>query len=231
MITALVLLAQTATATPAPAPAPSPCPAVLIAVERDGTRHVLRAPREDLGKQVRLFLTDGTTVRIDKTSLDEKESKRATDSASGCPLDVNEIVSVPGKTADQLYSSVLAWVPAAFKNTKAVTELADRASGRIVLKGTAEWSRTGFGAGHGYLSFTITVEVKDSRYRYSIGSFTSEGSPFGYGPVTDTENYSGPMIGYGDQKNWDAIQHVARDTSGSLAASLKAAMAKPPEEW
>lgn len=220
MLLAIALLAQVATATPAP----PPCPPVYIVVLRDETRYVLTAPPEDLGKQVRLSISDGTTIRMDKSQLDEKESKRATANASGCPLEVHEVVQAPGRTADQLYSSALAWVPVAFKSTKGVTQLADRAAGMIVLKGKEEWSVNGWQPARGYVDYTLTIEAKDGRYRYSVGHFDCD-----YGPVTDSATYSGPK--FGNQKSRDAIQKLARDTSASLAASLKAAMAKPAEEW
>lgn len=223
--------------------APPPCPPAYIAVERDGTQHVLTAPMEDLNTQVRLSLPDGTTILMDKSTLDEKESKRATVAASACPIAVQEVVQAEGKTAAELYSAALAWVPTAFKSAKAVIELQDKDAGRVVLKGSVPWSRTPAlmpWSFVGNVNFTVTVEVKDGRYRYSIDSFnavfgtsakTNQPSDSTYGPITDAPKWEGKMVSLGDQKNWAEHQKLARDTAASLAASLKAAIAKPPENW
>lgn len=221
LLPVILILAQAGAATP------PPCPPVYIAVERDGTQHVLTGPMSDAFEQVRLYLPDGTSILMDKERLDVEASQRAINSASGCPVGINEVVQVPGKTADQLYSAALAWVPVTFKSTKGVTELADRASGMIVLKGREEWSlrKWGFPA-TGHVSYKVTIEMKKGRYRYAIDSFSDSD----YGAVTDSP--TPPALQYEPgPKIWSAMQQVARETTGLLSASLKLAMEKQSDNW
>ncbi len=169
------------------------------------------------------------------------QAAMATPVPTPAPIAATEVVQAEGKTADELYSAALAWVPAAFKSAKAVTELADKASGRLVLKGSVPWSRTPAlmpWSFVGDVQFTVTIETKDGRYRYTIDSFQAS---FGntehpnqrntYGPITEAPAYAGPTITIGDKKNWQEHQKLARETAASLAESLKAAIAKPPENW
>ena len=77
-----------------------------------------------------------------------------------------EVVQVEGATAAQLYGRAKLWAAKAFSSAKDVVQLDDSSGGRLVLKGSDEET---FGLGdHVWFHFTLTVEVKDGRYRWTI---------------------------------------------------------------
>jgi len=161
----------------------------------------------------------------------------ATPAPEPAPIAVSEVVQAPGKTADQLYSAALSWFPAAFKSGKAVLEVQDKAAGKLIGKASESWEAPALLARtplSGAISYTVTVEVKDGRYRYIIGPFVHEPkTPPGYGTVTGTADApsSGVASAGSDKKNWADLQRRAKEISTALAESLKAAMSKPAEEW
>jgi hypothetical protein len=83
----------------------------------------------------------------------------------------SEVKEVPGKSADQLYSSALEWFAITFKSANDVIQLTDPVQKRIVGKGYKEV--------HTFVKnldvvlnmyFTLNVQFKDSRYKYELNS-------------------------------------------------------------
>ena len=77
-----------------------------------------------------------------------------------------EIVDVPGKMADDLFVKSNSWMVDNFKNANSVVQFSDKAAGVIKGKYIAPNIQDGM-----YLydiQSTITIEVKDERYRISM---------------------------------------------------------------
>lgn len=83
----------------------------------------------------------------------------------------SEVKEVPGKNADQLYSSALEWFAITFKSANDVIQLMDPVQKRIVGKGYKEV--------HNIVRnqdvvlnmyFTLNVQFKDGRYKYELNS-------------------------------------------------------------
>lgn len=77
-----------------------------------------------------------------------------------------EVVSVDGVPAADLYSRAKLWAARAFKSAKDVIQLDDPASGRLVLRGMH--SEPYMGAHEVWYRFTLAVEVKEGRYRWTL---------------------------------------------------------------
>jgi hypothetical protein len=154
-----------------------------------------------------------------------------------------EVVTADGLTKDQLYSTALAWFGETFRSAKNVIEVQDREAGRIIAKPLFPYEPTIFMAVariRGVVRYSVTVEVKDGRYRYTIDGFVHEGSrgengwsPLSFGLLT-TEKECPVSFGWGDgpsssgkQETWEHLKSSAKNESDKLIASLKSRMAQP----
>lgn len=77
----------------------------------------------------------------------------------------SEVVDVPGKNSDQLYSSAREWFADSFNSANDVLQMDDPVAGKLIGKGTFELTI-------GYIiwrpNFTIKIFVKDGKYKYEI---------------------------------------------------------------
>lgn len=88
----------------------------------------------------------------------------------------SEVVQVEGKTADQLYASAKEWIAKTFVSANDVIQMDDVTAGKLIGKGYAEVANSYTTAGMmkltmfitWKLNFTITIAVKDGRYKCDI---------------------------------------------------------------
>ncbi len=83
------------------------------------------------------------------------------------------IVEVPDATEDQLFFKANEWFAIFFKSSKDVIQLSEKESGKIIGKGlTSVYFKTfGMTKDMGYVSFTIDIDIKEGKYRYTIRDF------------------------------------------------------------
>jgi hypothetical protein len=176
----------------------------------------------------------------------ETSSQQSLQSVEAKPIEYIEVVSVDGLTKDQLYSAALAWFGETFKSAKNVLDVQDREAGRIVGKPLYQYEPTVFiGSARirGVVSYSVTLEVKDGRYRYIIGNFVHEGTPGPGGAAasfrlltTDLKcpySIDGPTSS-GTQETWDHLKLLAKYEANQLIVSLKSHMkqsAAKSEDW
>jgi len=89
----------------------------------------------------------------------------------------SEIITVDGKTAQQLYTSAREWFAKTFVSANDVIQMEDPTSGKIIGKGSSHISES-YIAGKGvgsffttidwYPNYTLKIEVKDGRYKYEL---------------------------------------------------------------
>lgn len=85
----------------------------------------------------------------------------------------SEVVEVPGKNADQLYSSAREWFAETFNSANNVLQMDDPVAGKLIGKGSTTVVET-LGSGLAVIhpiyniDFTIKVFVKDGKYKASI---------------------------------------------------------------
>ena len=84
-----------------------------------------------------------------------------------------EVVQVEGVSAAELRSRARAWIANTFRSAKDVVQLDDAEAGRIIVKGLlgATWNISKRLARTDYFRHTLTIEIKDGRYRYTLDSF------------------------------------------------------------
>jgi hypothetical protein len=154
------------------------------------------------------------------------------------PIEYIEVVQADGLKKDQLYSAALAWFSETFRSAKKVFDVQDREAGRIVGKPLFQYESTVFiGSARirGVVRYSVTVEVKDGRYRYNIGNFIHEGTPGPYGgpasfgllttAIKCPRSIDGPTSS-GAQETWEDLLLHARIEADHLIRSLKSHMEK-----
>ena len=80
-----------------------------------------------------------------------------------------EVVQVPDKNADQLYSSAREWFVETFKSAKDVLQMDDPVAGKLIGKGySAVPIQSGGITVDTKMKYTIKIFVKEGRYKYEI---------------------------------------------------------------
>lgn len=84
-----------------------------------------------------------------------------------------EIVSVPDATATQLYGKAKLFFANAFNSSKSVIQSDDADNTTIIGKGTVV-NKEDQGYGGIYYNFTLQIQTKDGKYRYTISDMNLE---------------------------------------------------------
>jgi hypothetical protein len=142
------------------------------------------------------------------------------------------VVKVDGVSKDDLYTRSREWFAKTFVSAQDVLQMDDRQSGKIIGKGSSYGFYTVLMTPVTYyLKYTVSVTVKDGRYRYEISSFSMD--------AVSTSSVTGgsfPVEGY--LSAYEAkrgalykvskrlIPHVSK-TGTSLAESLQEALRQP----
>ncbi|HZK94376.1 MAG TPA: DUF4468 domain-containing protein [Prolixibacteraceae bacterium] len=92
----------------------------------------------------------------------------------------SEVVEVPGKSVDQLYSSAREWFALTFKSATDVLKMDDPIAGKLIGKGSSHISESYVTDGlikvpiklDWYPSYTISIAIKDGRYKCIIAEIT-----------------------------------------------------------
>jgi len=145
-------------------------------------------------------------------------------------------VTVDGASRDQLYDAALAWFTHTFRSSKDVIQVQNRESGTLIGKSLFEYDPVVFiasGRISGVVRYTLTIEVKDGRYRYTVDSFEHEGSPVGSsGPLsfglltTDAQCPStGSITRSSQEKTWVDLKRKASAVADTIANSLRERLA------
>jgi hypothetical protein len=170
----------------------------------------------------------------------------AAPSPESAAFEFSEVVPVEGAMKDQLYSAGLAWFGDAFRSAKAVLDVQDKDAGRLVGKPSFAYTPKVFvGSARikGAMRYTVTVEVKEGKYRYTIDGFTHNrtpgpgGAPSSFGLLTTAAKcpypVEGPTAG-GRQETWEHLKALSKAEAETLIASLKKRMpdaGKKGKDW
>jgi len=101
----------------------------------------------------------------------------------------SEVIEVPGKTADQLYSSAREWFAITFKSATDVLKMDDPVSGKLIGKGSSHITESYVMSGlikvpitlDWQPSFTIGIAIKDGKYKCDITEITIKSNVQGSG--------------------------------------------------
>ena len=99
---------------------------------------------------------------------------------SGSPYYYEDVIREDSISAHDLYSKGLEWFANTFNDSKAVIQIQDPVGLVIVGKGKSLSNKNSFGARY-YVDYTVKLEFKDGKVRYSLYDFSSEY----YGTIKD----------------------------------------------
>ncbi len=137
-----------------------------------------------------------------------------------------EVVNIEMTTKDELYDRAKVWFAKAFYSANDVIQLDDKENGRLIAKANIPYSAPGYRVGtnySGHFSFTLTIEVREERYRYKIERLSHDAHMQGRsGGFISNER---PDWGrFGPRGTWPIIQDQAINDVALVILSLKDAM-------
>lgn len=128
------------------------------------------------------------------------------------PLDANgkiiytEVIEMPNIAKDALYSRAYEWFAKTFNSAQNVIQMQDKEAGKIIGKGIFDDMNSpgplGMAGVKGYMKFTISIYLKDGKYKYEITDFVHEGI------------WTGEP--YGDPSNGGALENEKPDCGRSV---------------
>jgi hypothetical protein len=145
-----------------------------------------------------------------------------------------EVVDVPGKTADELYRRMLAWFKTYYKNPGEVIRENDSirmsVSGKPRFRITNPPDEEGTKTDGGIVQYTITIAAKDGRFKYTLTDFNWKG--MSYYPIekwydTALPSYTPAMNEYLRQTDTYARSTVA-DLTNSITNEKQV---KNKDDW
>jgi hypothetical protein len=133
------------------------------------------------------------------------------------------VVEVAGATKEQLYTRAYEWLAKAYRSANDVIQMQDKEAGRLVGKGTASVRARGLSAG--YVRHTLTIYLKDGRYKYVLTDFVHESGGmkdvYSGGPL---ESPKAEILPFGGKKPWDEVRRDADGDARRLVTDLQAAL-------
>lgn len=152
-------------------------------------------------------------------------------------ISYTEVVTVDSASPADLYSRAREWFAKTYKSSKNVLQMDDKDAGKLVGNALLQVYYKALGAQHdgGNINYTISIYLKDGRYKYEItdmyhtGPITSAGKQKDYGPlelfVNDQRTYPF-MSKKAVQKISNSYLAQVDEYMNSLISSLKADMRK-----
>jgi Domain of unknown function (DUF4468) with TBP-like fold len=116
-----------------------------------------------------LFVSCETTKKIEPKKYPSPFQYQITDTLDG--------------SKNELYVRAYEWMAKTFNSSKEVIQMQDKEAGKIIGKGilTTPTGKDGLGmsVGNEPVHFTISIDVRDGKYRCILSDFSHDGIPFG----------------------------------------------------
>lgn len=178
-----------------------------------------------------LLLTIGTIFNtFGQKNTRETPPDFPMDSTTG-KITYTEVVKVDSTaTKDELYSRAREWFAKAYKSSTNVIQMEDKESGKIVGKALTQVFYQAMKSNYsgGYFHYTISIYIKDGRYKYEVTDFyhTGQASPHvpDYGTAESMINSKDKTMGIAMQKYYNYYLYQLDIDIRGLIADLKAAM-------
>jgi len=149
--------------------------------------------------------------------------------------------------SSELFTRAREWFALTFRSSNDVIQLEDKQNGKLIGKGAFKYtSRILYGSEgtKGWVYYTLTIQVKDGRYKFDLTNFIHEGNPNNTGgalsfnliTTSDECPYDFAMSSKSwKNKVWKDIKQDIQTNSETIISSLKIAMSKPSpkvaDEW
>lgn len=176
-----------------------------------------------------LFILPAFCFLSCKTIYDANNPNRAPQKQFPDPFTFSMVDSIKDASKDVLYIRAHEWFAKTFVSAKEVIQMSDKEAGKLIGKGIVETPvRNGFGSitWHDYVHYTISVDVKNGKYRCVISDFYHEaGSYEGATNYGSLDNTSAPkQFGFSMDGKWKEIKTVSQDKANKILESLKISM-------
>ena len=193
----------------------------------------------------RIFLFGGIVALSALTASGQKETPVLPFDTTTGKITYTEVVRVDSSlTKSELYSRASGWLAEISRSTKGKLRWADRNNGKIICNALMQaYCKNGWGANEecGNIRYTISIFLKDGRYKYEITDFYHTGQTAGattipdYGPCEKMINTADKAGGISMQKTYNQILNDMDNNIRKLIGDLKSVMAKKPtpkkDDW
>lgn len=155
-------------------------------------------------------------------------------------LNYTKVIQVDGVSKDELYTRAINWFTNSFRNANNVIQINDKQNGQITAKAHFVYNPNffvGSGPVKGYIRYTLSIYVKDGRYKYEITDFVHDPSlspnSKSVGLITNDIDYPGEEKRNANQKwmnnTWHDIKQQINTYINSIEVSLVEGMNKIAE--
>ena len=152
------------------------------------------------------------------------------------PFEFTLLDSVQGTKAD-LYIKAYDWIAKNFNSANNVIQMQDKEAGKFIIKGIIPYSVHGLmgnKVGKEYIHFTMSISVKDGRYKCVIYDFYHEAGivngSVSYGSLDKEAPHKALEQGWMN-KRWADIKATAQNGAEDLLLSLKKSMGAKDDNW
>lgn len=151
----------------------------------------------------------------------------------------SEVIEIPSTSKDELYLRANTWLSRAFKSAKAVIDFQDKEAGKIIAKGNIGTTIKVPLVGKqdaGNINITITILIKDGKYKYTIDNlthskpFSTPGNWASIGPLEQEKAKAGMMV-RPSQGEWKDLKEDAFKSIEEIVSDLKKAMLKSEKDF
>lgn len=154
------------------------------------------------------------------------------------PLQCDTVIQASGKSVNEIYTEVKAWVATNFKSANHVIQMDDPDNGILICKGNFEYNAPGgdlmYGVLDGWVNFTLQVQVREGRYRVTMGNFTHEAKhvqggfyDWSLGLITDRERAKAKgAVDFRQKKTWKDLKIKCKTKFMEMIISMSQATEK-----
>ena len=181
-----------------------------------------------------LFLFSLLTLLSVSSVFGQKETPKLPIDSSTSKITYSEVIHVDSLANKQeLFSRAREWFAKAYKSSTNVIQMEDKESGKIVGKALMQVYHKALGTEYqgGYINYTISIYMKDGRYKYEVTDFHHTGQLVSggnripdYGACEKMINTTDKSMGVSYQKIYNYYLSQMDNNIKDLISGLKAAM-------
>jgi hypothetical protein len=150
-------------------------------------------------------------------------------------------------TSADLFARAKAWFATTYRSGKDVIQMEDKENGVLIGKGAFQYTSDiywGSEGTKGWIYYSITIQVKEGRYKYELTNFIHEGNPFNsggqlsFGLITSSQECTSVIRGTSRSwrnKVWNDIKtdlnYNAQLIIGSLLVDMNKPVNKKTSDW
>ena len=181
-----------------------------------------------------LLLFSTLTLLTVSTAFGQKETPKLPIDSLTSKITYSEVIYVDSLANKQeLFSRAKEWFAKAYKSSTNVIQMEDKESGKIIGKALMQVYHKAFGSNYpsGYINYTISIYIKDGRYKYEVTDFHHTGQLVSggnripdYGVCEKMINTTDKTMGISHQKTYNYYLFQMDNNIKDLLSDLKSAM-------